>query len=173
MSELKNIPEFTMNTALKIACEAHKGFDRAGVEEIMHPLRVAMRNWNFNPDPIQFMIDIMHDVIEDSDVTIEDLTNMRCPKEVTDALVLVTHIIDDEFIANAMKNGMSKDEAKETEYLKYVEAMRVNPRACKTKLSDLYDNMHGRCNNLIAIETKKFVARHVKYQKAEQLLKSE
>ena len=56
--------------ALKIATEAHKGqVDKSGVDYIKHPIAVA----SFCKNPLAKVAALLHDVIEDTDITEEDL----------------------------------------------------------------------------------------------------
>ena len=67
------------------------------------------------------MCALLHDVVEDTEITLEDLSCMGFPTEVTDVLRLLTH-----------------DPA--VPYFDYVRALSVNPIARKVKLADLAHN---------------------------------
>ena len=59
-----------IDKALKIAIKAHKGqVDKAGEPYILHPLRLM----NQFTDNNLIIISLLHDVVEDSDYTFEDL----------------------------------------------------------------------------------------------------
>ncbi len=80
--------EFSLELAAAVAYEAHLGqVDKAGVEYINHPMGVM--------DLVQGhdtkLLAIIHDVVEDSPTTFEDLLEMGCPTHIIDALRLVTH----------------------------------------------------------------------------------
>ena len=73
-----------------IATAAHAGqVDKGGVEYIEHPRGVAAQ---FNPEtqPHECAVAWMHDVLEDTDVTADDLRAAGIPFEVIDAVRLLT-----------------------------------------------------------------------------------
>src|SRR5215210_371579 len=80
-----NVP--TVEDAIELARQAHAGqFDKAGEPYISHPLRVmaAMDN-----DEAR-MVAVLHDVVEDTAVTLEDLANAGYPAAVVEAVGLLT-----------------------------------------------------------------------------------
>ena len=107
--------------AQKIATKAHKGqVDKSNKDYINHPKRVAERLLNESED-VQ-VVAWLHDVVEDTDVTIEELEKIF-NKNVIDALRLLTH-------------------DKSVPYMEYVEKISYNEIAKKVKMSDLIDNMN-------------------------------
>ena len=101
--------------ALAIAENAHKGqVDKAGVAYIQHPLYVA----SLVEGELAKTIALLHDVVEDSAWTLEDLRMEGLPEEVVQAVGILT------------KN---RDESYE-EYLMHV---KQNPLARQVKLADL------------------------------------
>ena len=103
--------------AMKIAFSAHNGqVDKGGVPYIFHPYHLAEQM----KDEITACVALLHDVMEDTDVTYEELSS-KFPKEVMDALELLTH-----------KNG--------TDYFDYVRAIKQNPYALAVKLADIEHN---------------------------------
>ena len=63
-----------LDLALKIATEAHKGqVDKAGVAYIEHPKFVA----NLVNTEEEKIVALLHDVIEDTTVTLQDLKNIK------------------------------------------------------------------------------------------------
>ena len=134
--------------ALNIAAKAHEGqTDRAGVPYIVHPVIVAD---NVEGGELETCAALLHDVVEDTDWTIEALAQEGFPVEVTDALKLLTH-----------QSGMP--------YMEYVAAVKENPVARAVKLSDLAHNMDlGRLPEV----TDKDRARVEKYSKAREFLLS-
>ena len=64
----------------------------------------------------------LHDVLEDSEVTVEDLRSARLPDEVVDAVIALTHA-----------PGLS--------YEQYIERLAGNAIAFEVKLADLNDNL--------------------------------
>lgn len=103
--------------AMDIAYRAHEGQrDRNGAPYIFHPYQVAQNM----PEEITACAALLHDVVEDTDVTLEQLAE-DFPPQVIEALRLLTH--DDD-----------------TPYLDYVRALKDNPAARMVKLADLGHN---------------------------------
>jgi len=93
-----------------------KKFDKAGVPYCFHPFSVA-----FNmEDEVSATVALLHDVVEDTDTTFEDLER-EFPKDVIDVLRLVTH-----------EEGISYDD--------YVKRLSSNKIARKVKIADLKHN---------------------------------
>ena len=104
--------------AINVMYEAHQGQkDKGGFPYCFHPYQVAQSM----DDEISCTCALLHDVVEDTDITLEDLKHMGFPKEVTDVLKLLTH-----------------DRA--VPYMDYVRNLSVNPTARKVKLADLKHN---------------------------------
>ncbi len=102
--------------AIAIASESHKDQKRFdGSPYVLHPLRV-MAAMETEEEKI---VAVLHDVIEDSDVKLEDLA---LPDHLSLALSLLTH-------------------KPEEDYFLYIERIKMNPLATKVKLADLADNM--------------------------------
>lgn len=77
--------------ALKIATEAHKGqVDKSGVDYIKHPIAVA----SFCKNPLAKVAALLHDVIEDTDITEEDLRARGIEEDIIEAVRLVTKADD-------------------------------------------------------------------------------
>ena len=73
--------------AMKIAYDAHHGQDDVnGVPYIFHPYHVAEQMTS----EYAVCVALLHDVAEDTDITVDDLKK-DFPSEVTDALLLLTH----------------------------------------------------------------------------------
>lgn len=105
------------NKALKIAYNAHHGqVDYNGIPYIFHPIHLAEQM----EDEVSCCAALLHDVAEDTDVTLEDLAE-EFPPEVIAVLRLLTH-------------------GKDVPYFDYVKAIRANPTAVKVKLADLDHN---------------------------------
>jgi len=108
--------------AMRVAYDAHSGqVDKTGLPYIYHPIAVAMQMDTED----EFCAAILHDVIEDSDMTIDDLRAAGFPESVVEAVGLVT---DD--------NSIKSDES----YIAYLMAIKQNPLATKVKLADLMHN---------------------------------
>lgn len=105
------------NKALRIAYAAHAGqLDKCGAPYIFHPAHVAEQM----DDEVSTCVALLHDVVEDSDVTLDDLAR-EFPPEVVEGVRLMTH-----------------DPA--VDYLDYVRSIKGNPVAEKVKLVDLAHN---------------------------------
>lgn len=126
--------------ALEIVLKAHKGqHDLDGKPVILHPLTVAMKGNNES----EIVAGLLHDVVEDTDYTFDDLLAAGISSEVVDALRLLTH-------------------EKGTEYMDYVRriADSHNPIAINVKCNDLEHNLaRGRAGDHL-----KQVAKHMAAQ---------
>ena len=134
--------------ALAIAEDAHKDqVDKAGVAYIQHPLYVA----SLVEGELAKTIALLHDVVEDSAWTLEDLRMEGLPEKVVQAVGILT------------KN---RDESYE-EYLMHV---KQNPLARQVKLADL---KHNSDLSRLANVTDRDRKRVEKYQKAIAFLSEE
>ena len=107
--------------ALEIALKAHKGQrDLDGKPVILHPLTVAIKGNNED----EVVAGLLHDVVEDTGYSFDDLLNAGISAKVVDALRLLTH-------------------EKGTDYLDYVRriADSHNPIAINVKCNDLEHNL--------------------------------
>lgn len=127
--------------ALKIATEAHKGqVDKAGVPYINHPLTVA----SLVDTEEEKIVALLHDTIEDTNITEQDLIDYGFPNEIVEAVKLLTH-------------------NKNVPYMDYVAKIKDNELARKVKIADLTHN--SDLSRLKEI-TEKDKKRYEKYQKA-------
>ena len=110
----------TLNRAIEIATKSHEGAtDKYGAPYINHVTRVM----NMGQTDNEKIVGVLHDVIEDTHWTFEDLENEGFTKEVIDALKCVTKISEDE------------------DYAGFITRVKINPLAVKVKLNDLTDNL--------------------------------
>ena len=110
--------------ALCLAYDAHHGqLDKSeDIPYIHHPLHLAEQMY----DEISTTVALLHDVVEDTDVTLEDLSR-EFPPEVVEAVDLLTH-----------KEGV--------DYFDYIRDIRGNHTATMVKLADLNHNSDfSRC----------------------------
>ena len=129
--------------ALFIAARGHKGQrDKAGKPYIFHPIKVSL-NVKGRDEKI---VALLHDVIEDTDYTINDLKFLTDDQR--EALILLTH---DENMP----------------YMSYSESIKKNKLASRVKLADLGQNMNLK---RLKIVTEKDLERLEKYRKARDLL---
>ncbi len=135
-----------LEKALRIAGKAHKGqVDKAGDPYIFHPIRVSNRCLT-NEERI---VALLHDVIEDADITFEHLLAEGFPRNIVDAIVSVTR---------------NKDES----YDEFIKRARLNPIGRIVKIHDLEDNMDiTRLKNI----TENDISRLNKYIRAYKYLK--
>ena len=135
-----------LEKAIEIAVRAHAGQKcKDGTPYVLHPLRLMSR---MNTEE-ERMAAVLHDVVEDTHVTFEDLRAAGIPENVLEAVRLLTH-------------------EKETPYEDYVERLKNHPVARRVKLADLQDNSDIR--RLKGIEDKD-VERLRKYYRAWQILR--
>ena len=132
--------------ALQIATDAHLyQVDKAGVPYIFHPIRVSNR---CSTDD-ERIVALLHDTIEDTEVTAEYLLMEGFPRNIVDAILSVTRNEDEN-------------------YEDFIKRSRLNPIGRQVKLHDLEDNMDiTRLNEL----TEKDLYRLNKYIKAYKYLK--
>jgi (p)ppGpp synthase/HD superfamily hydrolase len=81
--------EFVLDDAIRIAREAHTGqVDKSGNPYIDHPLRVMARVKGADAQ----MVAVLHDVIEDTGVTADDLRAAGCPENVVTSVITISKI---------------------------------------------------------------------------------
>jgi (p)ppGpp synthase/HD superfamily hydrolase len=123
----------TIEKALQIAARAHEGQkDKEGLPYILHPLRLMM---TVAGEEAQ-IVAVLHDVIEDTSVTDDDLRAAGFSEKVLAAVACVTH---------------RKDES----YAEYVVRCNGNEIVRRVKLADLQDN--ARLDRTI-LRTQRFEA---------------
>ncbi len=131
--------------AERIAVEAHKGQkDKSGEDYVLHPIRVAEKCKSINAK----VVALLHDTIEDTDVTAEYLRSEGFPEEIISAVLSVTK-----------QEGES--------YEDFVHRASENPIGKEVKIADLEDNM-----DILRLKeiTDEDVARLRKYLRAWQYL---
>ena len=108
-----------IETSLQLALRAYGGkTDKAGREYILHPLRVMAK---MNTDPERSAA-LLHDVLEDSDITAEELLAEGIPAEVVEAI-----------------QYLSKNEGED--YQNFVARAKQNKIAARVKIADIEDNI--------------------------------
>lgn len=134
--------------AMQIAYNAHQGqYDLSGVPYIFHPYHVAEQM----DDEFTTCAALLHDVAEDTDITLEQLAE-DFPAPVIEALRLLTH---------------SQNE----DYFEYVSKIRDNPIAKAVKLADIAHNSdQSRVQNCSAVTPEKLEHWQNKYEKAKKIL---
>lgn len=131
--------------AMRLCYEAHRDqTDKSGVPYVFHPIHLAeqMR------DEDTTVTALLHDVIEDTVYTFDDLVKMDFSENVITALKLLTH-------------------DKSVPYMEYVAKIKENPVAKAVKLADLAHNSDlSRLNSV----DDKVRSRIQKYEAAKKLL---
>lgn len=137
-----------LDKAARICVTKHSGQrDKTGCAYFQHPMRVAMRCTTDE----QKMVALLHDVIEDCDVTPDELLADGFPQEVVDGVLSVSK-----------KEGES--------YMDFVARAKQNPLGRVVKLHDLEDNL-----DVFRLDTlsPEMAARFSKYLSAYRFLQSE
>ncbi|MBQ7734133.1 MAG: HD domain-containing protein [Synergistaceae bacterium] len=138
-----------INKAIDIAYSAHHGQkDKSGRPYFLHPVVVASQM----DTESEVCAALLHDVVEDTDVTLSELEAIF-PEEITQAVKVLTH-----------KSGV--------EYLDYIREIKRNPIARKVKLADLKHNTDiTRLDSPEQPEQiEAFNKRRQKYELAKQIL---
>lgn len=131
--------------AMRISFEAHKNqVDKNGIPYVYHPIHLAEQMEDENT----ICVALLHDVVEDTDITFEELQKMGFNDVIITALKLMTH---DEKVS----------------YIDYVRVIKNNPTATKVKLADLKHNSDLTRLDVIDEKARKRVE---KYKKAIELL---
>ena len=131
--------------ALKLCFQAHRDqVDKSGMPYVFHPFHLAEQM----TDEATTVTALLHDVVEDTDFTLNDLRAMGFPAAAVDAVAMMTH-------------------DPKVPYLEYVAKLRTNPVARAVKLADLRHN-----SDLSRLDTvdEKALERVEKYRKAIRLL---
>ena len=135
--------------AIKIASDAHLNqTDRGGHPYILHPLWVMHKVRHLGED--YMIVAVLHDVVEDTEVTLDYLFNVNFNNNILYALDLLTHKVD-------------------IPYTDYIENLAHNDLAREVKLRDLEHN--SKITRLKGLREKDF-QRLQKYQIAYEYLKN-
>lgn len=131
--------------SLAIALDAYKGqVDKAGQPYILHPLRLMAKM----ETEAEQVVALLHDVVEDSDYTPEDLVEAGIPERLVEAVLQLT-----------------KNEGESYEH--FVQRASSNDLARKVKIADIEDNI-----NVLRLNTleDKDLSRVAKYHRAWKML---
>jgi (p)ppGpp synthase/HD superfamily hydrolase len=131
-----------LEPALQIAVKAHDGQkDKSGEPYIFHPIRVMQRC----SSPKGKIVALLHDTVEDTDVTFGELEAAGFDSRTIDTLRLVTH-----------EKGVPYDD--------YIDALLHDPAAVEVKIADLEDNSDIRRLKEIGVKDverlKKYLRTH-------------
>ena len=131
--------------AMKLCFQAHKDqVDKSGIPYVFHPIHLAEQM----EDEVTTIVALLHDVVEDSAYTLEDLAAMGFSESVIAAIGLMTH-------------------GENEPYLDYEAKLRENPIARAVKLADLKHN-----SDITRLDTvdDRAIERIEKYRKAIRIL---
>ena len=133
--------------AIKVAYEAHLGqLDYNDVPYIFHPYHLAEQM----DDEISCTVALLHDVVEDTPITLSDL-EQTFPTQVVEIVRLLTH---DENI----------------DYFDYIREIKKNPIATKVKLEDLKHNSDESRSIGSNLTQEQLLYWKTKYAKAKEIL---
>ena len=136
--------------AMNIAYQAHHGqTDKSGCPYVFHPFHLA----EHMQDEFTTCVALLHDVVEDTDMTIEKLAE-DFPEPVIEAIRLLTH-----------EDGV--------DYFEYVRGLKGNDIAKAVKLADLAHNSDQERCKLVNEPQERTEGRMKKYEKAKQILLEE
>lgn len=123
-------PDSSLERALELAVKAHRGQrDKAGMPYILHPLTL-MQQFEILEEKV---VALLHDSVEDSDLTLDDLVEEGFSKTVVSAVDALTHRPDEGYTA-------------------YLHRVRRDDVARRVKLADLAHNMDLR--RIETVQTK-------------------
>ena len=132
--------------AMKICYEAHSGqVDKSGLPYVFHPFHLAEQMDTEH----EICAALLHDVMEDTDTTPDDLVAAGIPNEYVATCVKLKHYPN-------------------VPYMDYVEALKDDPVALRIKIADLRHN--SDLSRLDGKATEKDLQRLEKYRKALCLL---
>ena len=138
---MRRTKKLYLDRAIELAKQHHEGqTDKAGKPYIEHPLRVM----NQVESEEEKIVAVLHDIVEDTNISLNDLRNEGFSEEVVSAVECLTK-----------QDGENYDS--------YIERISFNPLAVKIKLADLEDN---RDLTRLPEVTDKDLERVEKYDKA-------
>ena len=131
--------------AMKLCFEAHKDQkDKSGLPYVHHPFHLAEQMETEDTT----IVALLHDVVEDTEYTLDDIRAMGFPERIIEALSYMTH-------DNAVP------------YLDYVAKIKENPIATAVKLADL---KHNSDLTRLDVVDETSLKRVEKYSKAMKIL---
>ncbi len=136
--------ENLIEKSLQIALKAYAGQkDKAGSAYILHPLRLMAKMQTEE----EMSVALLHDVIEDSDYTAQDLLDKGIPESVVTAVQLLSKV-----------DGESYDD--------FIDRVLKNKLALKIKKADIEDNINIlRLNSLESKDLERVAKYHRAWQK--------
>ncbi|MDQ0062369.1 HD domain-containing protein [Paenibacillus harenae] len=135
----------TLNDAIILATTMHKGqYDKGGHPYILHPLRIML----MADSDVNRIVAVLHDVVEDTEVTLEGLRQLGYGDEIVEAIDHLTR--------------------RESEtYMEFIARTKQNEIARVVKLLDIEDN--SDLSRLSEV-TQQDLTRAKRYSKAKEIL---
>lgn len=125
--------------AMKLCYKAHEGqYDKGGVPYVFHPIHIAEQM----DSEEEICVALLHDVLEDTDYTVEDICDLGFPDSVIEAVNCITR-----------PKGM--------EYLEYIKQVKKNKLATKVKLADIENNLDEQRLALCICNVEKLKKRYI------------
>ena len=122
----------TIEETLRFALNAHEGQkDLVGNPAVLHLLAVCVAGKN----ELEQKTGLLHDIVEDTDVTLEDLRSEGVEEEVVEAVDLLTHREEDSYEEYVRKIAFSRNET-----------------AIRVKLHDLHHNLQRAEDAILTID---------------------
>lgn len=147
LDEQRNKLNRLLSLAIKVATEAHKGqLDKGGNPYILHPQAVAASLDNTENKIVAYL----HDVIEDTDVTLDELEKLGFTYRIVNSVRILT-------------------KSKYISYDDYLKSVKKDSNAWHVKMADIKHNMDI---SRIPEPTAKDFSRIEKYKKALAFLES-
>ena len=110
----------TLENAITLAVQQHaEQVDKGGQPYILHPLRVMLQL----QQPDQQIVAVLHDILEDTHTTAQDLQNLGFQTHIIQAIQALTKLRHETRVQAAMRTAQ-------------------NPLACAVKIADVQDNMN-------------------------------
>ncbi len=134
--------------AMRLSYKAHEGqMDKGGVPYVFHPFHVAEQMQTEH----EICLALLHDVVEDSDFTMEDVAALGFPEEVLRGLAAITRLPGEDYMA-------------------YIRRVKQEPLAVRVKLRDIE---HNSMAERMSGDAAEWEERMQKYAAAKALLLSE
>ncbi len=147
LDEQRTLYDKLLTLAIKVATEAHEGqLDKGGNPYILHPQTVAASLDSTENKIVAYL----HDVIEDTSVTLEDLEKLGFTYRIVNSIRILT-------------------KSKDISYDDYLKSVKKDSNAWHVKMADIKHNMDI---TRIPNPTAKDFARIEKYKKALEFLES-
>ena len=140
--ECRMIYSKAVNDAINLMCEAHSDArDKSGIPYIFHPYHVAEQMTSED----SVIAALLHDVLEDTDLTADDLRARGVPENVVSSLLILNH-----------HEGVP--------YMDYIRKIKCDPIAREVKIADIRHNLDA--SRLVGIIPENLVKKRPIYEEA-------